>query len=131
MKHTELMIGNYVSFDDFPVRVTKVGLTHIEGLLNKYDTLYEMRLKIEHINPIPITEELLLKNGFERYDKHSFHLRVKPYYTLYLVKPKDSQPWFCKVYGCGADDNYSINALYLHQYQNLCNIAGVEMKWKV
>ena len=65
MKQNELMIHNYVSFDDFPVEITNIGLTHIEGHLNKYDTLYEVRLKLEHIDRIPITEELLLKNGFD------------------------------------------------------------------
>ena len=123
------MIGNIVEIGGEPQQLRqiarlKVGYCPLGSPNRRY-------AHVSEIKPIPITEELLLKNGFERYDKHSFHLIVKPCYTLYLVKPKDSQPWYCKVYGIGPDDNYSINALYLHQYQNLCNIAGVEMEWKV
>ena len=130
MKHTELMIGNLIAIHDGrTMRVVSLRGGYVFGAVDGYvGAIGEI---YQRCQPIPITEELLLKNGFERYDKHSFHLRVKPCYTLYLVKPKDSQPWYCKVYGCGADDNYSINALYLHQLQNLCNIAGVEMEWKV
>ena len=130
MKHTELMIGNLIAIHDGrTMRVVSLRGGYVFGAVDGYvGAIGEI---YQRCQPIPITEELLLKNGFERYDKHSFHLIVKPGYTLYLVKPKDSQPWYCKVYGCGADDNYSINALYLHQYQNLCNIAGVEMEWKV
>lgn len=130
MKANELMIGNIVGYSSLTRMVTAINPPYFIDLGNGERTTIT-NVCIEHLNPIPITEELLLKNGFERNDKHSFHLRVKPCYTLYLVKPKDSQPWFCKVYGCGADDNHSIKALYLHQYQNLCNIAGVEMEWKV
>ena len=131
MRANELMVGNIVRYDGMTVYIGQVNNTKVEGMIDKNDLLIDIRFRVELLEPIPITEELLQKNGFERYDKHSFHLRVKPGYTLYLVKPKDSQPWYCKVYGIGPDDNYSINALYLHQYQNLCNIAGVEMKWMV
>lgn len=137
MKANELMIHNYVSFDDFPVEITNIGLTHIEGYLNKYDTLYGVRLKLEHINPIPITEELLLKNGFEfralfyYEDIHDTACRYEKVRTngssILIRKPMVSEDgstiWEM--------ENVRIKLDYVHQLQNLCNIAGVEMKWKV
>lgn len=142
MKQTELMIHNYVSFDDFPVEITNIGLTHIEGYLNKYDTLYVMRLKLEHINPIPITEELLLKNGFtyrkDRYRGRDLHIYMKKVYGQFVIECTE---------GFSGDGQYLSNVCelerreerahtwgnvkHLHQLQNLCNIAGVEMEWKV
>jgi len=137
MKQTELMIHNYVSFDDFPVEITNIGLTHIEGYLNKYDTLYGVRLKLEHINPIPITEELLLKNGFDepfyRTDtKCSTHVRsLENGCELWARFHVPRKYWYLDVVN---EDGFILSSGkvdYLHQLQNLCNIAGVEMKWKV
>lgn len=74
MKQNELMIHNYVSFEGHPVCITKIGLTGIEGYLYKNDTLYDVKLKYEDIEPIPITEKLLMKNGFESVGGCHVHL---------------------------------------------------------
>lgn len=137
MKQNELMIHNYVSFDDFPVEITNIGLTHIEGYINKYDTLYIVRLKLEHINPIPITEELLLKNGFDepfyRTDtKCSTHVRsLENGCELWARFHVPRKYWYLDVVN---EDGFILSSGkvdYIHQLQNLCNIAGVEMEWKV
>lgn len=139
MKQNELMIHNYVSFDDFPVEITNIGLTHIEGHLNKYDTLYGVRLKLEHINPIPITEELLLKNGFERTDTGWFKIYIGDC-TLFIKNllgiREDLKTDLWRVDLSGKIGSHFLNkgileTNALHQLQNLCNIAGVEMEWKV
>ena len=53
MRANELMIHNYVSFEGHPVCITKIGLTGIEGYLYKNDTLHDVKLKYEDIEPIP------------------------------------------------------------------------------
>lgn len=133
MKANELMIHNYVSFEGYPVYVTKIGLTYIEGLLCKNDTLYDVKLKHEDIEPIPITEELLMKNGFEfralfyYEDIHDTACRYEKVRTngssILIRKPMVSEDgstiWEM--------ENVRIKLDYVHQLQNLCNIAGLDI----
>ena len=139
MNANELMIHNYVSFEGHPVCITKIGLTGIEGYLYKNDTLYDVKLKHEDIEPIPITEELLLKNGFNKEVESFFGEAISlPYYRLTLSEEvyvlaffyKDGE--FRNKY-CVRNKNklYNADISHLHQLQNLCNIAGVELELNI
>lgn len=133
MKANELMIHNYVSFEGHPVCITKIGLTGIEGYLYKNDTLYDVKLKYEDIEPIPITDKLLMKNGFEfralfyYEDIHDTACRFEKVRTngssILIRKPMVSEDgstiWEM--------ENVRIKLDYVHQLQNLCNIAGLDI----
>ena len=138
MKKNELMIHNYVSFDDFPVEIMNIGLTHIEGYLNKYDKPYRVRRNLEHINPIPIAEELLAKNGFKHeYDcicEYTYYIReIDDYFVEVKIGCSNMGDEYvnCHIDNCDRNSVANADIRYLHQLQNLCNIAGVEMGWKV
>ena len=70
-------------------------------------------MKIEEINPIPITEEWLLKFGFEKNHKHGIENYVFIDFTYY---PSNNQvKIFDRFGGC----IYVENILFVHQLRNL------------
>lgn len=65
MKCEDLMIGDWVTVNGIPMQVASIGATRVgfkdEGGYIFYN-LYE------EVNPIPLTKEILVNNGFERID---------------------------------------------------------------
>ena len=68
----ELKIGNYVYLQNSktPYKITEIGYSEIE--YPKYEASgisseAVFRIYVENLNPIPLTEELLLKCGFEKH----------------------------------------------------------------
>ena len=138
MNANELMIHNYVLFEGFPVCVTNVGLTYIEGCLCKNDTLYDVKLKYEDIEPIPITEGLLLRNGFEKEEKW-FRVGVGDVRLCVIdllgIRENQHEPlWRITVEGVMLSQFLNKGTLEtnaLHQFQNLLSILGVLFELKV
>ena len=142
MKANELMVGNIVRYDGMTVYIDQVNKTKIEGMIDKNDLLIDIRFRVELLEPIPITEELLLKNGFtyreDRYCGRDLHIYTKKVYGKFMIEctegfSGDGQ-YLSNVYELERREERAHtlgNVKHLHQLQNLCNIAGVEMKWKV
>lgn len=137
MRANELMVGNIVRYDGMTVYIGQVNKTKIEGLIDKNDLLIDIRFNVQLLEPIPITEELLLKNGFDepfyRTDtKCSTHVRsLENGCELWVRFHVPRKYWYLDVVNEDAFILSSGKVDYLHQLQNLCNIAGVEMEWKV
>lgn len=74
MKPTELMIGDWV-YDNFHQAKTRVNtLTRalLWGTVEEKDGFYDdKQLMYEDVKPIPLTEEILKKNGWEYDDKEA------------------------------------------------------------
>lgn len=64
MKNNELRIGNYVQHNDEIIKVEQITKRKI-GYHRNGDKSRMHYLKYSEIKPIEITEDLLLKNGFE------------------------------------------------------------------
>ena len=64
MKLNEIMVGDWVYVENVhkPVRVTSVGYT----VFANYEHFQEVDGSVYGIQPIPLTSEILTKNGFER-----------------------------------------------------------------
>ena len=118
MKANELRIGNLVKWYD----VSKVLELHSEK--NKFDNVYiECEESFEwteynKLEPIPLTEEWLLKFGFENVHTDWFYKDI--------VKTNSYQFYFniCLSNGkitldSGFDENSIIKLKYVHQLQNL------------
>lgn len=115
MKATELRIGNWVSF---LIKGTPIFVQ------SKVASVAETRLRLEsdpltfydiegNIQPIPITEEWLLKMGFQKSDSGRMYLNDDFYFEngqLWIGAP-DGQFWRYVM----AQGNYD----YIHQLQNL------------
>lgn len=124
----ELMLGNWVYESErsqFPMRVVNIDkdMVYLDFEGNEGDWFEG---KMEDICPIPLTEEIFWKNGFE-YLSGVYYLKQCFY------------PEFCK----GDDDSFYMTVdlgeytyinnpiKYVHQLQNILTIAGIEIEFKI
>lgn len=130
MKATELQVGSWVVHENgTPMQVTK-----LRGNDFACGTSYWSYNNIYH--PIPITKELLEKNGFEReklitlYNHYTgIDNRVSLNNDLYCMNSKniwnvhiDSED-YCTIANC--------ELTYLHELQALLQICKIEHEWVV
>lgn len=71
MQAEELRIGNFVLKDDKYRKVEAISIPYHHLLSLKNNALLE-RAQFNEIKPIPLTEEILLKCGFEKLGKYTF-----------------------------------------------------------
>jgi hypothetical protein len=115
MKASELRIGNnaYLKLETLQESVVTVTITDLVMLSEGK----------KHLNPIPLTEEWLLKFGFEKgYEELTLHLNDGKHGYLggkieYIPKTHQCSSWS----GLGSWDDYGFisNIEYVHQLQNL------------
>ena len=60
MNANELMIGDWVLYDNYPARVKLIGDTMVK--LRNFDYCID----VDHVLPIPLTAEILEKNGWKK-----------------------------------------------------------------
>ena len=130
MEANELRIGNYILYDGNIVKVWGLSgdVEHI-SLLSKAGLFGD---KISKIKPITLTEEILLKCGFEKIDTKNIPLGY--YYTKFpiCIIPNESGNDIEIM-----DNDYSINMgnnspKYLNQLQNLYfALTGKELEIKL
>lgn len=125
LKINELKIGNIVIYEDKWHKITSLRI----GDRNDYADMQcltkcaprdENSLdKIEELQPIPLTKEILLKCGFQIIEKHIeyyvYWIKVpsEPFYTNIQIRyEKDSGSYYLK-------DINACDINYLHQLQNL------------
>lgn len=120
MNAKDLMIGNYVTnAGGKVVEVTSAMLADIDN-------------KLIIVNPIPITNELLLKNGFVKgedleYIKRGFHLENRndcPYL------PDEEKQKLKDSFGVWFVNSYTCDIKYLHEFQNIGRILKNELTWE-
>lgn len=126
----ELTVGCQVTLNGKPYKVDEVVPWSI-GIEGKESLYYP-----KDIDPIPITKELLLKNGFEfikyrnleQYSKGfgEFNLRFD-----YKMSNTPNRDWHlqivieerCSIGGCDVQ--------YIHQVQTMCHVLGIELIFEV
>lgn len=117
MKASELRIGNFVEFDGEESKIESISLGVKSGHV-VYLECYGDLILFDHLEPIPLTEEWLVKFGFEEKDG-------------YFTKNKDD------IYNNYTDNSfdYVINGIviieikHVHQLQNLYfALTGEELK---
>lgn len=119
----ELNIGNKVKYKDSIVEIAATHLTSHVGILGAFQSMI-VSVKCEEIEPIKVTEELLLKIGFE--ERYSpivdglYSIQIDTFYIEIEVRFTDEneQILFCKIYD---EDCYQIGKFkfqYLHELQN-------------
>ena len=113
MEVQELRVGNYLFKYGEVVKVVEIGIKH------KGDTNYYLRSEndncgywIDQFNPIPLTEEILLKCGFKK--RSDGHFNILKHSEVDIIICNDFSSWQCD------GINFSVNRIkYLHQLQNL------------
>lgn len=101
MKATELMIGDWILYGDKPVKVLQLSEN------SKYDW----------VKPIPLTSEILEKNGWKASEDGYENQDDKS--TIFYCPPE--------MQGCihGVEVAY-FECKYVHQYQHLLRLCGLD-----
>jgi hypothetical protein len=76
-----------------------------------------------NIHPIPITAEILEKNGFERSTSQFIVYHTDKVWISY---DKPSETWSVTMYINDFTSNLHANILYIHQLQHALRLAGVD-----
>lgn len=129
IKIRELSIGDWVEWKasdkTYVIRITQITDTIICGVHDGIE--YGMLLK--QISPIPLTPEILEKNGWAEYsDVHnSWKLDIADNMRVWMFK--NSHDWTFQVMNWGLGHNHCIAKAYItsiHQLQHALRLAGVE-----
>lgn len=145
MKINELQIGNWVYLGEkaqFPMQITSIfgcldgddGTVYLDFEGNEGDI---WDVNIEDMRPIPITEELLEKNGFKRSENNVW--RDYELEATWDYETKDMQSFTLEKYP--NDDNLvcgygsclwnGVNIKYVHELQNAMRMVGIEWNIKL
>jgi hypothetical protein len=115
MKVTELMIGDWVYLYGDPIKINIDDL----GVIDRDDT-YDNG---EHCRPIPLTAEILEKNGFIGKTAISGS-------SLYFYPLNDKVYWYKGgIYAIGENvwqDVYITSCEYVHQLQQTLRLVGIK-----
>ena len=128
MKANELMIGDWVLWKNKPVQIARVSgvvysfghidvtLAHCgDGILETHD--------IKSISAIPLTPEILKKNGFEYNEGGTgmYGVEIVPHYL------RDDVPFevFCDGEPFAIWFKDPINIKYVHQLQHALRLCGI------
>lgn len=123
MEASELRIGNYI--EQGIVKAIK-----IEGVVTNYHyiavpelmhgigamkaQLVETIFSFEDCKPTPLTEEWLLKFGFDK--KEGFELKINQFDLIWFYKGKY---YLCPYEACNENQCVELQIKYVHQLQNL------------
>lgn len=142
MKATELMIGDWVKLktDDgtfIKVHISALSFEYIWGIID--DDEANDAIGYNFLEPIPLTAEILEKNGFliidnnasykeaaeyygkeaelnVYYDKLSGHLHIQR--MVYYYIGREQQEDWCKL--------LHIHTLYVHEFQHALRLCGIK-----
>lgn len=152
MKANEIRIGNIVTVDNpkhhpklknIPLRVTgiqevdfgnavecHINLEHINQDPNAYYDTYSQFFRF--IRPIPLTEEILIKAGFEIGGYNLVEITHPKFPRLFFVLGEEFKSiwWNYNISGTFKEcESSQIEIIYLHQLQNLYfTLTGEEIK---
>lgn len=116
----ELMLGNYVLHNDKPIKVEGITENRIMTFANKTGVRLLDFAKPEDINPIPITEEILEKCGF---DKHAdLSVNKKEYFS----NLEDQKIVYYEESDCYLLVGCTRYFKYLHELQNIYFLLNKE-----
>ena len=132
MKATELMIGNIVEVNGGPQRIRqvsrrKIGYCPLGSPTRSY-------ARVNEVNPIPITEELLVRNGFEKIPNiyRDYRLQIKDYkIEVHFGSCAAGRVCYVTIEEPYGDQIAGNDISYLHQLQNLLNIMDIKLDFVV
>ena len=110
MRITDLMVGDWVFVSGKPVKITKDDLATMLIFLDDDSKL----------SPIPLTEGILEKNGFEKFAESQTNFD-------YTDNDIHLEYWI----GDGAFRYYTAEIHYVHQLQHLLRLCGIEKEMTI
>ena len=140
----ELRVGNIVEVNHFEYGDMFASVTSINDvgdlclhLLDERFTKEEYECTMSEVVPVPITEELLLKNGFTDNGKGQFYYHLKDNgKTTIRCATNDYKNWLVMVDSMRYEDFISTdvshhNVQYIHELQNVIQMAKVDKEIKL
>ena len=123
MLATELRIGNILTTGNYEVKVIEIHHLGVQ-VSDLEETQDTWEPYVDRIKPMPLTEEWLLKFGFEKNENGLFKLFNESEVPILLNE--DLNGWTCD------GINFSVNGTqYIHQLQNLYfALTGEELTLK-
>ena len=128
MKANELMMGDWVVrtdvLDPHSVQVARLEIDNNHNLWVKDDPenigINFKYIKFEDCHPIPLTPELLEKNGLAN-DPYGCHFKEDEYMALEISVEEEGVYWTINY------NEYSILKLkYVHQLQHALKLCGID-----
>ena len=139
MKAEELMVGDWVVYDgdteyDAPIKIEGMDIS-----INSLITSDREDVGFDGVQPIPITREILEKNGFKKLDFYHFQIGDRR-----LVLDADgrwdgplSWHWVVTEMGTNAKgqlvvlDYYVATINYVHELQHALRLCGIDKEIKL
>ena len=115
MKVTDLMIGDWIE-DGY--KQAQVSSITCDGIVETTAAISN----IEVVAPIPLTEEILTKNGWDfTKRKYGIYCKEDKFHNVELSRDDDGFYWSINT------DEYEILRIhYVHQLQHLLRLCGIE-----
>jgi len=113
MKVTDLMVGDWVNIKGKSVKVTLDDLRTMLILFEDVDF---------HIDPIPLTEDILVKNGFD-FTKRDYGVCCEEDKYGDVELSKDKNGFYLSI---NTDEYEILRINYVHTLQHLLRLCGVE-----
>ena len=123
LKITDLSVGDWVSIDGEPRRVSKLNVT---GLVQFFNSPNYFGVGV--IEPIPITPELLEKNGFNKNGEYN-EWNIGTWRTPYLLGVSLERPAIAIKWN-GSRDCID-QAKYVHELQHALRLVGNTRKIEI
>ena len=133
IKTKELMLGNWVyagAKTQFPMQVVGVfdNVAYLDFEGNESDVWEE---KEEEILPVPLTEEILLKNGFiKKVDPISEYYN-SPDGKVFVRFKKEISVHIASTSSVRARVSADKVIKYVHEFQNVLNLAKIDIDFKI
>lgn len=121
MKASDLMIGDWVLFNEKPAQI--VGIRNDMDGAYARTTAKDVWYPVETFEPIPLTEDILIKNGYKR-DKHQCYYPIfnnpeGDFMTVYFVLRSGDGQWFMGVDTGAYESPCFAHCDYVHKFQHL------------
>lgn len=124
----ELMIGDLLYLNRRPVRVDAIGFN---GSISYSEKGGFGGIDVDKLSPIPITKEILVKNGFQKLNDKTFLLKnqieieVGPKFSEVYARYED----YDRDYNSYNDCYIEIAIIhYVHELQHLLRLCDIEME---
>lgn len=132
MESKDLMLGDWVDVNGLPSQVFELAYNKNEkemtiGILDPQGEIYSCFEGYDHVAPIPLTDEILEKNGLvleDEFGYSAFALHFMEDKNLDLELSKSESGFWCWSISC---DEYCVVQLhYVHQLQHALRLCGIE-----
>lgn len=144
MEIKDLMIGDWVCYSEKPNSPTQVVNIGNCGVSLRYygHKDYIFKPSLEDIQPIEITESLLLDNGFEKGESIYFGSELCSTYSLQFndtfiditfgFSNSEGKDWYCHIDNCAGQSIGGFDFQYVHEFQNgIRLITGKDLEVKL